>query len=116
MADIKLSGRLIAKHGTTEEWENHLGFVPMRGEIIVYEDRETYQNGDTATVVAGIKIGDGNAYLVDLPFVDEALTNRILEHEDNTKIHVSVEDREKWDNKLNYDVDSSSENLIFNRL
>ena len=43
-----------------------------------------------------IKIGDGSAYLIDTPFLD----NVLLEHINDTESHVSAEDRIRWDNKV----------------
>ena len=48
-----------------------------------------------------MKIGDGMAYVQDLPFVNEDLRDKIMEHIDNPDIHVSVADRLFWNNKLN---------------
>lgn len=48
-------------------------FIPLKGEIIVYDDYAiaTYEeNGETKTInVPGIKVGTGNAYLGDLSFI-----------------------------------------------
>lgn len=95
----------------------------MKGEVIVYTDQSTITNEQGETVlVPGIKIGDGNAYLINLPFVGEGYGNKhdleelkemIEEHTTNNSMHVSRQDREFWDNKLNLEV--SGKKLIFNR-
>ena len=70
--------------------------------------------------VAGIKIGDGNAYLIDASFVTDYVANQIMElyeefqnHLADDVRHITSEERTKWDNKLNYEL--SEDTLIFNR-
>lgn len=100
---------------TTEEWDNMPLYVPEYGSIIVYTDHGTNGSGVN---VPGVKIGDGLAYLVDLPFCGEEFSKEVsdalAEHEMNQTIHVSTEDRTRWDNKLNYDL--IGEKLVLNRL
>ena len=48
---------------TTDGWMQRRKYVPFRGEIIVYSDRNVIDGMD----YPGIKIGDGMAYVVDLP-------------------------------------------------
>lgn len=110
------------KMKTTSEWNAAIDFVPRKGEIIVYSDHGVLadpQSG-TETPVPGIKIGDGNAYLVDLPFVDEDslnnLTNYLLAHVNNGEIHVSQIEKAFWNNKLNCDENQvENEILVLNR-
>lgn len=102
--------RFLLTRGTTAQWNAKLGFIPLKGEIIVYTDYGKVQDEQGNMVdVPALKVGDGLAYLVDLPFVGESdkkfLLDYIKEHEMNAIIHVSQEDRERWNNKLNYDVD-----------
>lgn len=101
---------------TTANWNRYPKFIPVAGEAIVYSDYISYEENGKTVYVPGIKVGDGHAYLVDLPFLtgyDQAQAIRALEaHENNTLIHVSQQDREKWDNKLNYSV--VGEALVFN--
>lgn len=99
---------------TTAEWNSNPTYIPRRGEIIVYSDHDTVIEDDEEKLVPGIKIGDGMAYCIDLPFVTDALAKRLLGHINNSAIHVSAEDRAFWDNKLNCDVDG--EELYLNRL
>lgn len=105
-----MKARFLLTRDTKEKWAEKSSFVPMKGEIIVYTNYATMVNDAGETVdVPGLKVGDGNAYLVDLPFVGEAdrkfLLEYIQEHEMNAIIHVSQEDRNRWNNKLNYEVD-----------
>ena len=99
---------------TKEYWNSQLSYIPDLGEIVIYTNRNTVDNVD----YPGIKIGDGNAYLVDLPFVGDELYTQIItainEHVQNTSIHVTSEEKEFWNNKLNCNVENG--NLFFNRL
>lgn len=52
MANIaKFNGRVIQKHDTAEHWKLATNFVPLKGEIIVYEDTNQIKIGDGTTVV-----------------------------------------------------------------
>lgn len=107
---------------TTENWAKYPKFVPNKNELIVYTDMDviTDQNGKE-TKIPGIKVGDGNAYLSDLPFVGtkaakgyydtDSILKAIKDHENNKDIHVTVEEKEKWNNKLNFKV--KEETLTF---
>ena len=99
---------------TTANWNRQPTYIPKRGDIIVYSDHDTVIEDGEEKIVPGIKIGDGMAYCIDLPFVTDSLAKRLLGHINNSAIHVSAEDRAFWDNKLNCDVDG--EELYLNRL
>lgn len=109
----------IVSENTTAGWNENPLYLPKAGEICVYTDRTTVVDDQGHEITfSGIKIGDGNAYLIDLPFVGDdtryMVLQRIQQHEANAAIHVSPEDRSFWNNKLNYDV--AEEELILNRL
>ena len=61
----KMKGRFQQKIGTTEDWQkaHEAGFVPLEGEIIVYQD---YKDG--TPVPPRYKVGNGNTLVGDLPF------------------------------------------------
>lgn len=99
---------------TTENWNLQTTFVPDEGMIIVYTDHERIEDqSGNVTFVPGLKIGDGNAYVVDLPFIDDSTTDQLLEHINDQAAHVSQQDRDFWNNKLNYNL--SGETLTLNR-
>lgn len=99
---------------TSEHWNANPLYVPDIGEMVIYTDRRTV-NGIN---YPGIKIGDGNAYLVDLPFIGDDLYEQIMgvlsNHINNSDIHVTTEEKEFWNNKLNCEVENGT--LILNRL
>lgn len=108
----------LVSENTTAGWNSNPQYLPKAGEICIYTDYATIQDDLGNDIVCpGIKVGDGNSYLIDMPFVgDETrylLLQRIRAHEQNMAIHVSAEDRAFWNNKLNYDA--VGEELIFNR-
>lgn len=100
-----VNSRIQLKRDTTANWNEALGFIPLEGELIIYNDYQTVQKevgGEIRNVVIpGLKIGDGMAYVQDLPFVGEDLRDVIMEHVNNPEIHVSMRDRLFWNNKLN---------------
>lgn len=91
---------------TKEYWDQHLTLVSEENAIYVYTNYQTYDGKN----VAGIKVGDGLAYLIDLPFTDEIL----MDHINNFEIHITQAEREFWNNKVrSYMSDVDNEELIF---
>ena len=122
--------RIQLKRDTTENWNNAIGFIPLAGEIIVYTDYETktYQTeeyGETVTKtvqIPNIKIGTGNAYVQDLAFVDEKTRDILMAHIQDYDIHVTLQEKVFWNNKINVDDaaeqvsgELADETLILNR-
>ena len=116
------AAKFNVKQGTTAYWNAKTGYIPRDGEIIIYTDYKSITkispvSGEQITVpVPGIKVGTGNAYVQDLAFVDDWERDQLMEHIQNTLIHVSAEDRLRWNNKLNCENQITGETLILNRL
>lgn len=125
-----LDVRIESKHDTTENWNKAKGFIPLPGEIIIYDDYETktwteQQYGETVTKTVNIpnmKIGTGNAYVQDLAFVDEKTRDMLLEHINNQDVHTTLQEKLFWNNKINIDdayaqihQELEDETLIFTR-
>ena len=125
-----INTRIQLKRDTTEHWNQAIGFIPLPGEVIVYEDYETktytveeYGEIVTKTVqIPNIKIGTGNAYVQDLAFVDEKTRDILMEHIHNNDIHVTLAEKLFWNNKINVDDaeeqitgELDEETLILNR-
>jgi len=98
--------------GSTVEWQARLNYIPNKGDILVYTDKETLSDN---TTVPGIKIGDGLAYGIDLPFVGDDIAEDLLNHVNNTTVHITAAERTKWNNKINCEDSVSQETLILNR-
>ena len=103
----RIESRIQFKRDTTENWNNARGFIPLAGEVIVYSDYKTIKreiNGVVKDVnVPWIKIGTGNAYVQDLPFVEEDINDRLMEHINNMEIHTTLQEKVFWNNKINVD-------------
>lgn len=56
MANKTFQGRIVQKHDTKANWDKATNFVPLKGEIIIYDDLQK------------IKIGDGTTKVGDLTF------------------------------------------------
>lgn len=80
--------------GTTAEWNAQSSLVSQANKIYVYTDYKTDGSGRN---IAGIKVGDGNAYLIDKPFIDELY----FDHIQDGSIHVTASDKLRWDNAVN---------------
>lgn len=80
------------KFGTTVYW-NTEQIISEENTIYVYTDLRTDSQGRK---IAGIRVGDGKAYLSDLPFLDELY----FEHINDTTKHITNEEREFWNNKV----------------
>lgn len=93
--------------GTTAEWQAKPTFIPAAGTIVIYTDYANLNDKD----VPNFKVGDGNAYLVDLPFSQDDLRAVVAAHiADNTR-HLTPEDRTKIEDSVSVEV--SGNNLIF---
>ena len=66
MANNKtFKGRIQNKHDISANWliASNNGFIPLDGEIIIYDDLNR------------IKIGDGSTKVDELPFIDDTKTS-----------------------------------------
>ena len=101
------NARIQFKRYSRLNWNRAIGMVPLDGEVIIYTDYKQIQkeiDGQLKNVyIPGVKIGDGQTYVQDLPFVDEELREMIINHINNQDIHVSVREKLFWNNKLNVD-------------
>jgi hypothetical protein len=122
--------RLKIKHDTTENWNNAVGFIPLPGELIVYDDYETktyqveeYGEMVTKTVnIPNVKVGTGNAYVQDLAFINDDIRDIVMQHIHDYDVHVTLQEKVFWNNKVNIGDDYDKvhgevldELLIFDR-
>lgn len=91
---------------TTAAWNAQTLLVSEPETLYVYTDHMTDANNN---VIAGLKVGDGNAYLIDLPFTDTV----IMEHIADTSIHITSAERLFWNNKVSCYLNSGTETVIF---
>ena len=64
MANKTFQGRIIQKHDTKANWDKATNFIPLKGEIILYDDLNE------------IKIGDGTTKINDLDFFASAIIKK----------------------------------------
>lgn len=62
----QIKTRVINKHDIEANWIKAINFIPLQGEIIVYDVDDNYN-------YERFKIGDGKTLINALPFADEAL-------------------------------------------
>ena len=60
--------RILLKTANTAEWQES-DLTPLLGEMCIYTDHYTKGEGDSAISYPGIKIGDGNKNINQLPFI-----------------------------------------------
>lgn len=116
---IKLDGfdSIKIQYHTTEYWNHKRGYIPAEGEIIIYSDYSTTLVDGVPTPLPAMKIGSGNAFVQDLAFVTGSENLEVLEHINNTIIHITEFERRKWNEKLNVNDSQEviGETLVFNR-
>lgn len=121
-----LDVRIKTKHDTTANWNDAHNFIPLDGELIIYDDYTTYtveEQGQIITkYIPNMKIGDGSTYVQDLPFVDKDTQERLLSHIADNTIHINSSERTLWNNKINIDDsyeiihgEIADETLVFTR-
>lgn len=108
--DINNWNSVKISEGNTVFWnEDNKLYVPIKNEIIIYTDYYVDEN----RLIPNIKIGDGQVPVIDLPFLHQNLSEEIITHIQDSTIHVTANDKLKWDNKVSCDINESEENIIF---
>lgn len=95
-------------YATTATWNSQPQLVSDRGYLYIYSD---YKQNSQGQNIAGFKVGDGNAYLIDMPFTDETMQDHIVD----TVHHITQTEREFWNSKVRCYIDAEiqDDNLIF---
>lgn len=94
---------------TTAGWNSQSQLISKKDVIYVYTDHQQAINDQGMTIyIPSIKIGDGRAYLIDLPFTDDLM----IKHMANGDIHVTLEEKEFWNNKVTVYIDSDDEEML----
>ena len=64
--------------------------------LVVYTDFSSYEDAETGEIhyIPGFKIGDGNAYLIDKPFLSDDIRMTLINHINNGTIHITAEERD----------------------
>ena len=102
-----ISGDCRVLYASTETWNSRPQLVSERGYIYIYSD---YRQNEQEQNIPAMKVGDGSAYLIDLPFADDLIQKHIA---DNI-IHITQGEREFWNNKVRCFIDPlDGHNLVF---
>lgn len=91
---------------TTTGWESLPGYISEKGVVYVYTDHMVNEKGED---VPGFKVGDGLAYLSDLPFADDPF----VAHINDRDIHVTLAEKQFWNNKVRAYLEDNTENIVF---
>ena len=113
--DLEL-GRVY--YDSKENWDSQLELIAEKGAVYIYSGYTFIEDeSGNRTEIAGIKIGDGTSYLIDMPFISDAATYLITSHISNSAAHVSSADRKFWNNKVSAYMDHGKdlENLILSK-
>lgn len=106
IADTEVTKVLYADTAT---WNSQAQLVSQQGYIYIYSDHQQDSSGND---IPGIKVGDGNAYLIDLPFS----TKLIDEHIADAVAHITSAERDFWNNKVTcYIDDNNITRLVFSK-
>ena len=116
---------------TTEYWDSMPSLQSLQGAFYVYTDHKIIEIEGQTKIVPGIKIGDGDAYVIDLPFatdtdsgeieiieqIVESLTTTVEAHIGAVDMHTSSQEKEFWNNKVTASLNPSDPtNLILSKL
>lgn len=108
------SNNLVYQTKTTAQWNSNPSYPSKKGTLYIYSDYQIVEKDGEEIYLPGIKLGDGNAYLIDLPFLNTSQNNeQFLNHINDMTRHITAAERQFWNNKINVQI--KSENLILNR-
>lgn len=107
----RIDSGAVVLSDTTENWNKQASLISELNTVYVYVDHQTKTDEEGKEIwIPGIKIGDGKAYLIDLPFSDELM----IAHINDLGIHVTPEEKEFWNNKVRTYIDTvEGEQLVF---
>lgn len=113
-ADLGLG---LVYYDTTENWNSDTTKVAEKGAIYIYSDVASFTDDQGNTYpVAGLKIGDGTSYLIDMPFVNDSSAALVLDHISNNAVHVTQEEKNLWNHKVSSFLDGDDlENLVLSK-
>ena len=81
MSEKRLNGRIVNKHDIEANWLKATNFIPMLGEIIVYDVDDTHNQ-------QRMKIGDGVTNVNDLLFHESAIQSDWNENDETSLSYV----------------------------
>lgn len=104
---VSTGGGIIT--ATKEEWNSQRDLIGKENVVYVYSNQYTNPDGEP---VPAFKVGDGMAYLIDLPFNDDIM----MRHINDRNIHVTQAEKNFWNNKVTAFIDPSDlNNLVLSK-
>lgn len=105
-------------YDTTANWNLQSDLITERGAIYIYSDYTYIEDGAGNLIpIAGLKIGDGTSYLIDMPYESEASSTMLIEHIADSTAHITDSERNKWNNKVTAFMDESQpDTLVLSKL
>lgn len=115
-----LNNKMIYYSKKKAEWDLNKDLISQKNVLYIYSDYKSVNKDTEQVFIPGLKIGDGTTYLIDLPFINDTaggskIEQMILDHINNNVIHISAEERNFWNNKLNLLLQPETQTLILNR-
>lgn len=109
VVEVATGGQILSN--TTEGWNNQRDLVSTARTIYIYLDHQTETDETGNTIyIPGFKVGDGMAYLIDLPYTDDLM----VKHMADQSIHVTPEEKTFWNNKVRtYYSTVKNDTLVF---
>lgn len=94
-------------YNTTAYWDAQTTTPSIEGAIYIYSDHDKDGSNND---IPGIKVGTGNAYVPDLPFIDYKYDAHLAD----TVSHITAAERTAWNGKVRCYIDNNNtENLVF---
>lgn len=88
MSNKTINSRIQLKHDTEANWAKATNFIPLKGEVIVYDIDDTHTS-------PRVKIGDGTNKVFNLPFI-QGNNGLVVENDGTIKLgdyaELSIED------------------------
>ena len=118
---VVLTGALTARdlglgnvyYDTTAAWDAQPTLITEEAAIYIYSDHQIYEDeAENQIPIAGLKIGDGSSYLVDMPFVTDNMSAALINHLADNVAHVTAEERAFWNHKVSAYMDHEVSELL----
>ena len=103
----RINQKLTVVAKTKQQWESENRQTSQPGVLYVTTDYKTVTKDETTYNIPAFKIGDGNGYIVDLPYatVDE---QTFFDHVNDRVVHITQGEREFWNNKNRVEIDENN--------
>lgn len=103
----RINKKLSVVSMTKQQWQSESMQQSEPGVLYVTTDYKTVQKDGETYNIPSFKLGDGNAYIADLPYatVDE---QTFLNHVNDTTVHITQQEREFWNNKNRCEIDDDN--------